>query len=66
MRVVYVYFFFVFRNLPRIGARIESRTGVENETLPFGLKLWVMLPVTVFFTFIALSILAAWYLEAFN
>jgi len=66
MRVVHVYFFFVFRNLPRIGARIESRMGDENETLPVGLKLWVMLPVSVFFTSIALSIFAAWYLEAFN
>lgn len=48
MRVVHVYFFFIFRNLPRIGPRIESRMGDEAEALPMGLKLWVILPVSVF------------------
>ena len=36
MRVVHVYFFFIFRNLPRIGPRIESRMGDEAEALPMG------------------------------
>lgn len=66
MRVVHVYFFFVFRNLPRIGPRIGSRMGDEKEVLPIGLKLWVMLPVTLFFIFIVVSIPTAWYLEAFE
>lgn len=48
MRVAYIYAFFVFRNLPRIGPRIESRMGDENEPLPLSLKLWVIVPFTVY------------------
>ncbi len=66
MRVVHVYFFFVFRNLPRIGPRIESRMGDEREALPNGLKLWVLLPVSILFILGASSILAAWYLGVFS
>ncbi|MCG2582365.1 MAG: hypothetical protein KA296_15955 [Marinobacter sp.] len=62
MRVVHVFFFFVFRNLPRVGHRIESRMGDEREALPRGLKLWVILPVSVFFVSIVVSVLAAWFL----
>jgi len=66
MRVVHVYFFFIFRNLPRIGPRIESRMGGEAEALPMGLKLWVILPVSVFFLSIIVSLMAAWYLGVFD
>ena len=66
MRVVHVYFFFIFRNLPRIGPRIESRMGDEAEALPMGLKLWVILPVSVFFVSIIVSLMAAWYLGVFD
>jgi len=66
MRVVHVYFFFIFRNLPRIGHRIESRMGDEIEALPIGLKLWVILPVSVFFVSIIVSLMAAWYLGVFD
>ena len=66
MRVVHVYFFFIFRNLPRIGPRIESRMGDEAEALPMGLKLWVILPVSVFFVSIIVSLIAAWYLGVFD
>lgn len=66
MRVVHVYFFFIFRNLPRIGHRVESRMGDEIEALPIGLKLWVILPVSVFFVSIIVSLLAAWYLGVFD
>lgn len=62
MRVVHVFFFFVFRNLPRVGHRIESRMGDESGALPRGLKLWVILPVSVFFASIVVSVLAAWFL----
>ncbi len=62
MRVVHVFLFFVFRNLPRVGHRIESRMGDEREALPRGLKLWVILPVSVFFVSIVVSVLAAWFL----
>lgn len=60
MRIVHVYIFFVFRNLPRIGARIESRMGDERETLPRRLKLWAVFPVSAFFVSIFVSVLAGW------
>jgi len=62
MRVVHVFAFFVFRNLPRVGPRIESRMGDESETLPRSLKLWAVVPVSAFFISIIVSILAAWFL----
>lgn len=66
MRVVHVYCFFVFRNLPRVGPRIESRMGDEKETLPFGLKLWATVPVTTFLILMATFVLTGWYLGAFS
>ncbi len=60
MRIVHVYIFFVFRNLPRIGARIESRMGDEREALPRSLKLWAVFPVSAFFVSIFVSVLAGW------
>ncbi len=60
MRIVHVYIFFVFRNLPRIGARIESRMGDEREALPRSLKLWAVFPVLAFFVSIFVSVLAGW------
>src|SRR5690554_5261328 len=34
MRVIHVYAFFVYRNIPRVGKRIEARMGDEKEPLP--------------------------------
>lgn len=62
MRVSHVYVFFVFRKLPRIGARIESRMGDEEEPLPRSLKLWVIVPYTACLTFTLLFFLSGWYL----
>ncbi|MDX5387200.1 MAG: hypothetical protein LPK24_11770 [Marinobacter sp.] len=62
MRAVHVFVFFLFRNLPRIGVRIESRMGDESEALPTSLKLWVVLPVSAFIVSIVVSVLAAWFL----
>lgn len=66
MRVSYVYVFFVFRNLPRIGPRIESRMGDENESLPLSLKLWVTVPFTVYAILMFLFFFSGWYLSAFD
>jgi len=66
MRVGYVYAFFVFRNLPRIGPRIESRMGDENEPLPLSLKLWVTVPFTVYAILMFLFFFSGWYLGAFD
>ncbi|MBD3655858.1 MULTISPECIES: hypothetical protein [Marinobacter] len=66
MRVAHVYAFFVFRNLPRIGSRIESRMGDENEPLPLSLKLWVIVPFTVYTVLMFLFFLSGWYLGAFD
>lgn len=60
MRIVHVYVFFVLRNLPRIGTRIESRMGDEREALPRSLKLWAIFPVSAFFVSIFVSVLAGW------
>ncbi|MDL0433650.1 hypothetical protein QPM17_21125 [Marinobacter sp. TBZ242] len=66
MRVAYIYAFFVFRNLPRIGPRIESRMGDENEPLPLSLKLWVIVPFTVYAILMFLFFFSGWYLGAFD
>lgn len=48
MRVLHVYAFFLYRNVPRVGSRIAARMGDENEPLPLSLKLWVIVPFTVY------------------
>ncbi|MCK2151310.1 hypothetical protein MYE70_19760 [Marinobacter alexandrii] len=66
MRVMHVYAFFAFRNLPRIGPRIEARMGDEREPLPLSLKLWVLVPFTVYAVLMFLFFLSGWYLGAFD
>lgn len=66
MRVSHVYAFFVYRKLPRIGARIESRMGGEDEPLPRSLKLWVIVPYTACLILTFLFFLSAWYIGAFD
>lgn len=66
MRVGYIYAFFVFRNLPRIGPRIESRMGDEHEPIPLSLKLWVVVPFTVYAILMFLFFFSGWYLGAFD
>lgn len=66
MRVSHVYAFFVYRKLPRIGARIESRMGDEEEPLPRSLKLWVIVPYTACLIFTFLFFVSGWYLGAFD
>src|SRR5690554_3810697 len=66
MRVTYVYAFFVLRNLPRIGPRIESRMGDEKEPVPLSLKLWVMVPFTVYAVLMFLFFFSGWYLGMFD
>ena|SRR5690554_3748052 len=66
MRVTYVYAFFVLRNLPRIGPRIESRMGDEKESVPLSLKLWVMVPFTVYAVLMFLFFFSGWYLGMFD
>lgn len=66
MRVSHVYAFFVFRKFPRIGARIESRMGDEEEPLPRSLKLWVIVPYTACLILTFLFFFSGWYLGAFE
>lgn len=66
MRVMHVYAFVVFRHIPRIGPRIESRMGDESEPLPLSLKLWVTVPYTAFVFFMFLFFFSGWYLGAFD
>lgn len=66
MRVMHVYAFLVFRHLPRIGPRIESRMGDESEPLPRSLKLWVIVPFTVYAILMFLFFFSGWYLGAFS
>ncbi|ERS81926.1 hypothetical protein Q667_19365 [Marinobacter sp. C1S70] len=66
MRVSHVYAFFVFRKFPRIGARIESRMGDEEEPLPRSLKLWVIVPYTAFVILTFLFFFSGWYLGVFD
>jgi len=61
-----VYAFVVFRHLPRIGSRIESRMGDESEPLPLSLKLWVIVPFTVYAILMFLFFFSGWYLGAFD
>lgn len=66
MRVVHVFAFVVFRHIPRIGPRIESRMGDEFEPLPLSLKLWVTVPYTSFVVSMFLFFFSGWYLGAFD
>lgn len=66
MRVMYVYAFVVFRHIPRIGPRIESRMGDENEPLPLSLKLWIVVPFTVYAVLMFLFFFSGWYIGAFD
>jgi len=45
VRSTAVYHFFLFRNIPLIGKRVEPRIGRESEPVPRVLRLWVVLPV---------------------
>jgi choline-glycine betaine transporter len=66
MRISHVYVFFLFRHLPRIGPRIEARMGDENEALPLSLKLWVIVPFSVYAVSVVLFFFTGWYLEAYD
>ncbi|TGN40310.1 hypothetical protein [Marinobacter confluentis] len=66
MRVMHVFAFVVFRHIPRIGPRIESRMGDEFEPLPLSLKLWVTVPYTSFVVSMFLFFFSGWYLGAFD
>ncbi|MBE0486065.1 hypothetical protein [Marinobacter sp.] len=66
MRVMYVYAFVVFRHIPRIGPRIKSRMGDENEPLPLSLKLWIVVPFTVYAVLMFLFFFSGWYIGAFD
>ena len=66
MRVVHIYAFFVYRNLPCVGKRIEARMGDEKEALPLSLKLWVIIPFTIYAALMLLFFLSGWYLGALD
>lgn len=66
MRVIHVYAFFIYRNVPRVGKRIEARMGDESEPLPLSLKLWVIVPFTVYAILMFLFFFSGWYLGAFD
>ncbi len=66
MRVVHIYAFFVYRNLPYVGKRIEARMGDEKEALPLSLKLWVIIPFTIYAVLMLLFFLSGWYLGALD
>lgn len=66
MRVMYVYAFVVFRHIPRIGPRIKSRMGDEKEPLPLSLKLWIVVPFTVYAVLMFLFFFSGWYIGAFD
>lgn len=66
MRISHVYIFFLFRNLPRIGSRIEARMGDENEPLPLSLKMWVIVPFSVYAVLMVLFFFTGWYLGAYD
>lgn len=62
MRVLHVYAFFVYRNIPRVGKRIEARMGDEFEPLPLSLKVWATLPFTAYVLFVLAFFLSGCYL----
>ncbi len=66
MRGMYVYAFVVFRHIPRIGPRIKSRMGDEKEPLPLSLKLWIVVPFTVYAVLMFLFFFSGWYIGAFD
>lgn len=62
MRISHVYVFFLFRHLPRI----EARMGDENEVIPLSLKLWVIVPFSVYAVAVVLFFFTGWYLGAYD
>ncbi len=54
IRAMNVWSFFIYRNLPLIGSRVEARMGKEDGPTPRHLKLWALIPVS--FTFACATI----------
>lgn len=66
IRIVNVFFYFVFRNLPSVGKRIESRLVGERAPLPLTMKLWAIAPITTFGILMLMFFFSGWYLGAFD
>lgn len=62
IRAMNVWSFFVYRNLPIMGDRIEARMGNEEQPTPQALKLWVLLPVSYTFLCAVIFVVSAVYL----
>ena len=48
MRLNWLFGFFTLRYLPVIGPQMEARLGDESPLVPFKLKLWLFIPMSLY------------------
>lgn len=66
VRIIHIYGFFVFSKIPHFGPRFKGRMGDDSDSLTTGMKLWVVLPTSLFYLATILFFVCAWALGAYD